>query len=205
MGHLIRRKIGKKVYLYYPIRTDRGPRQVYIGPEDSPDYSKIRAVLEIVTRREKQIYDERLELEALLPKEERRRREEIQVLATKLDLKEMEVIAKLSLTEKGLSPYELERRGIPPQQIMSTIRKLSELRIIGKKSETKTAAGRRIVRYTAKPLGAELALNYFHKTSENGLKEEKLRLMAEGDFDSTPLGVVYRQIQAVKIRGGTNS
>jgi hypothetical protein len=188
-------------------------RQFYLGTEDKIEPNRVYEALsylwdKITTRHERNLkYYERVKqmLEGLLPEEERRRWKEIQALVSKLDTKEMKVLVKLSLSEEGLSPFDLERRGIPSQRILPTIRKLSELGIIEKKSETRLRAGMKKVKYTANIRGARLALEYLRKTSDGELKEDKLRQMAEGDFNSTPLGALYKQIQVVKAGGRLNN
>lgn len=132
----------------------------------------------------------------------RRRQEEIRVLASKLDPTEIQVVRNLSLAETGLTPYELERRGIASERVMPTIKKLSEIGIVRVKSRSKTPSGRTILRYTTNRLGAELALEYLRKTSEGELGEERLRQICEGDFAATPVGSLYKQMHAVRVRSG---
>jgi predicted transcriptional regulator len=135
--------------------------------------------------------------------EDRRRRDEIRSRAKKLESVDLEILAKLSLTERGFSPYELERRGISQSRIMRTVTKLLELGVAEIKSEMKTSAGRRIVRYTTNSTGAQIALDYLMKNLGGEIKEDKLREMADGDFESTSLGAVYKQLLVKKESGRT--
>lgn len=130
-------------------------------------------------------------------KEGRRRREEVQAIASKLSRVEVETVVRLSLAENGISPYELERRGIPDREVRPLIGKLNELGLAEKKSEAVTPAGRRIVRYVSTSVGAEIALEHLRNVRK--LSDDKIRKLVKGDFDSTPLGVVYKQMQAVTV------
>lgn len=199
---LIKEKRGKEQYYTFQMGARR---KLYLGAEKTPIPERVRTAIGYVNDKIEHYTRVLHELEILLDKERHHRREEIQVITTKLTSNEIEAVVKFSLAENGLSPYELERRGISSPQIPDTITKLSQLGIIEKNSETRTKAGRKLVRYRATPIGAELAMESLRKASEGGLKEEKLRQMAEGDFDATPLGTLYKQMQAVKVRSGTTS
>jgi len=201
---IVRRRFNDKVYLYLQLTG----KQFYLGVEGKIKPDRVYKALsylrrEITARHERDLkYYEKVKriLEDLLSEEERRRREEIQTLVNQLDPEEMKIVVRLSLTEKGFSPYELEELGILPVKIMPIIRKLSKLGIIEKRSETETPAGRKIVKYVTNTVGARIALEFLRKTSEDGLKEEKLHQMAEGNFDFTPIGMLLKQISKIKVK-----
>jgi hypothetical protein len=74
-----------------------------------------------------------------------------------------------------------------------------ELEIIERRAETKTKVGRRIVKYAANSKVAEIVLEHFLTRPPEEITEEKLRSIAEGNFDSTALGALYRQIKAIRV------
>lgn len=196
---LIKERRGRETYYTFQMGTGK---KLYLGPQRAPDPGRVERAEEYVRSRIQHYNEVLRDLKRLKPvsEEEFRQREEIRALTRRLNPDELRAIVRLSLAETGLSPYELERGGIRPVRILSMIEKLSEFGLIQKKTETRTPAGRKLVRYTATPIGAQLAFEHLASTSRQELTEQKLSHMAEGDFKSTPLGALYSQLETTKIR-----
>ncbi|MGA8856274.1 MAG: hypothetical protein WB643_03800 [Candidatus Bathyarchaeia archaeon] len=195
---------GKRSYVYFQLYGGSKRRVKYLGPgDDMSTWRKAeRLFLEYLNQRLVEFYTKvptrfRNEMES---GEERRRWQEVQAVAKKLEPEELKIVARFSLAEKGLTPYELERRETAPHTIGAVLNKLKDSGLIERKSETRTQSGRRIVRYTTTPLGTEIALDYLRNASQGQLNEDRIRSMAEGDFDLTPLGSLYRAIQAASVK-----
>jgi predicted transcriptional regulator len=194
---LVKRRIGNRIYLYFKLP---GPAEIYLGPEARPDHARVEEAMRYVRVRLRHYESLLHELEELTGIHEGRRRQpEIKELLRKLTAVEVDVLLKLSLTETGLSQYELERRGVPIAAIRPAIERFLELEIIERRAETKTKVGRRIVKYAANSKGAEIVLEHFLTRPPEEITEEKLRSIAEGNFDSTALGALYRQIKAIRV------
>ncbi len=191
---LIEEKRGNKRYYTFQMGASK---KLYLGPVGDPDPEKVREAMRYPTERIEHYNTVLKQLQELLDIKERRRLPQVQ--GQDLSSEERTALIRLSLAESGLSSYELERRGVRTN-VMASIEKLSKLGLIRKISKVRTPAGRIVEKCIATSTGAEIALENLSSETKADLDIHKLREMAEGNFEKTPIGVVYLKMMRLKAR-----
>jgi len=120
---LVRRRLGSRTYLYFKLP---GPSEIYLGPEDRPDHSRVDKAMRYVRGRVRHYEDLMEELERLtvMHAEERRRllkairpvpeeRRRLEAVKPQVENQPVEILPALTpLSRPFLAPKKKEKRRV---------------------------------------------------------------------------------------------